>query len=233
MAKYRSSWREVVVCPLDVLWRPHLLSVLFFEAWVFGFSVGLNTTNVVLLGQPRPLGFGYSQTVIAGFYATPMISVILGEIMGRYLNDWILRTTIKRNKGVFEAESRLWTCYVAMPLYICGFVVLGFGLKQLNPTAVILGWGIAEIAVMINTVAIFAYCNDCFPRQQGEISALINLLRTLGGFSVAFYQVPWANKSGAMQTLSVEGAVVVGLAILTVPAVQVYGRYLRGRFSFE
>ncbi len=61
-----------------------------------------------------------------------------------------------------------------------------------------MGWGIAELAIMINTVAICmyllrlhcftltdilpdAYCNDCFPKQQGEISALINLARILGG----------------------------------------------------
>lgn len=51
-----------------------------------------------------------------------------------------------------------------------------------------------------------AYCNDCFPRYKGEISALINLARTLGGFSVAYFQVPWATKNGALQTFGVEAA---------------------------
>ena len=41
---------------------------------------------------------------------------------------------------------------------------------------------------------------------QGEISALINLARTLGGFSVAYFQVPWAEKHGALQTFGVEAA---------------------------
>src|ERR1700760_1118628 len=39
-----------------------------------------------------------------------------------------------------------------------------------------------------------AYTNDCFPKHQGEISALLNLARVLGGFSVAYFQVPWAMK---------------------------------------
>jgi len=63
------------------------------------------------------------------------------------------------------------------------------------------GWGIAEVAIMINTVAVYAYWNDCFPRRQGEISALVNLARTLGGFSVAYFQVPWATKHGAFTGL--------------------------------
>lgn len=43
---------------------------------------------------------------------------------------------------------------------------------------------------------------------QGEISALINLSRTLGGFSVAYFQIPWAEKHGALQTFGVEAACV-------------------------
>ena len=81
-----------------------------------------------------------------------------------------------------------------------------------------------------------AYCNNSFPRHQGEVSALINLARTLevgsshfpcptfllplppvkhlnadkisSGFAVAYFQVPWATKNGAIQTFGVEAAYV-------------------------
>ena len=157
------------------------------------------------------------------------VAVIIGELIGRVANEWFMNQGIKRNKGVFEAEVRLWACYIAMPLYLCGFIVLGAAFqKKLSVGAVVMGWGLAEVAVMINTVAVCkllamvlkisidssgyffsyldAYCNDCFPRHKGEISALINLARTLGGFSVAYFQVPWATKNGALQTFGVEAA---------------------------
>ena len=51
-----------------------------------------------------------------------------------------------------------------------------------------------------------AYTNDCFPRHQGEISALMNLARVLGGFSIAYFQVSWATKHGALQTFGCEAA---------------------------
>ena len=41
-----------------------------------------------------------------------------------------------------------------MPLYLCGFLVLGAGIQHLNMAALVLGWGIAVVAVMINTVAV-------------------------------------------------------------------------------
>ena len=103
------------------------------------------------------------------------------------------------------------------------------------------------------TFALDAYTNDCFPKHQGEISALLNLARTLGGFSVAYFQVPWAIKHGALQTFGCEAAYVVflpevanylmrcshtcflsivaGLFVFTVPALQLKGRMLRVRGS--
>ena len=109
---------------------------------LFGFGIGINVTNAVFLGEPAPLGFGFGEFGIAGMYGTPIVSlvlillpeprhpshlfqvaVVLGELLGRYLNDWIMRASIRRNNGVFEAESRLYACYLATVLYVVGFVV--------------------------------------------------------------------------------------------------------------
>ncbi|KAJ7931194.1 MFS general substrate transporter [Mycena leptocephala] len=207
MRKYRISWFEAIISPLNVFWRPHIFALLVFEAFLFGFSIGINVTNAVFLGSPPPLGFAWSEFAIAGGYGTPIVSVIIGELIGRFMNDWIMNFSIRRNKGVFEAESRLWACYIAIPIYICGFLVLGASFQNhLSPGAIVMGWGLAETAVMINTVAVYAYCNDAFPKHQGEVSALINLCRTLGGFGVAFFQVPWAEEHGALQVYGVEAA---------------------------
>ena len=162
-----------------------------------------------------------------------------------------MRTTVRRNHGVFEAESRLWACYIATVLYIVGFVVLGAALQHhLSAGALVMGWGIAELATMVNTVAVYAYANDAFPKHQGEISGLINLFRTLGGeredasgscmlligflgFAVAYFQVPWAEKHGALQTFGCEAAIVAALFIIVVPWTQWKGRRLRVSILFH
>jgi len=99
--------------------------------------------------------------------------------------------------------------------------------------AVIIGWGIAEFSIMIMTVVVYAYVNDCCPKNQGEVSALVTLARILGGFSVAYFQVPWATKYGAIQTYGVEAAIVSGLFILFIPFIQLKGRSLRARYSLQ
>ena len=91
------------------------------------FLVLCQVTNVVFLGTPSPAGFGFSQYAIAGSYATPIVvflywtadtvthegsppqvAVIIGELIGHFANDAIMLATTRRNRGVFEAESRLW-----------------------------------------------------------------------------------------------------------------------------
>lgn len=62
---------------------------------------------------------------------------------------------------------------------------------------------------------------------QGEISGLVNLFRTLGGFSVAYFQVVWATRNGALQTFGCEAAIVAGMFLLIVPLLQWKGRSLR------
>jgi len=233
MAKYRTPLWEAIKGPFVVVSRPHLLLVLIYEGIHFGFGIGINVTFAIFLAEPVSLGgYGLKQFAIAGGYATPIVAVIIGETLGRYGNDFIANFFTHRNHGVFEAEMRLWMCYIALFLYICGFVLIGAALQNhLSIGALIIGWGIAECSVLMTTVAIYAYANDCFPKHQGEISALINLSRTLGGFAVAFFQVPWATKNGALQAFGVEAAIVTGLFLLIIPVLQWKGRYLRANYS--
>ena len=63
--------------------------------------------------------------------------------------------------------------------------------------------------------------------NQGEISALLNLARSLGGFSIAYFQIAWVTKHGALQTFGCEAGIVAGLFVLIVPVLQIKGKYLR------
>ncbi|EJF58947.1 MFS general substrate transporter [Dichomitus squalens LYAD-421 SS1] len=232
MARFRPSWKAVALAPLRVFWRPHLLAALWFEGAMFGFQIGFHVTNSVVLANPPPNGYGYGQIQIAATYASSLGAVLIGEVVGRYLNDWLLEVTVRRNKGVFEAECRLWACYPSVALFVCGSVLQGAAFQlHLHIAVLVVGWVLAQMAVMMNTSAIYAYCNDCFPKYQGEISALINLARSLGGFGVAYFQVNWVTRHGALQAFGTEAGIVAGLFLLMVPVLQIKGSYLQSRFA--
>ncbi|KLO19176.1 MFS general substrate transporter [Schizopora paradoxa] len=158
LAKYRTPWRDLVSRPIRLIWRPQLLTMLVYEGVLFGFSIGMNLTVSLFLGEAPPVGYGKSLDTIAAVYSTPVVSVLIGQLLGTYLNDYIAFRFIRRNKGVFEAESRLWTCYISLPFYIAGLIISGFAFqKKLPLVAVVFGWGIREVAVMTTTVAVCKY----------------------------------------------------------------------------
>ena len=57
------------------------------------------------------------------------------------------------------------------------------------------------------------------------------MARTLAGFAVAYFQVPWATTHGALQTFGCEAAIVAGLFVLLIPLLQLKGSKLRERYS--
>ncbi|CAH7666320.1 major facilitator superfamily domain-containing protein [Phakopsora pachyrhizi] len=246
-SRYRCSWRQAILPMLQLIIRPHVLAILIYTGVMFGFSIGTNVTNgesvkakayfqslivnvfptVVFTTSPPPLGYGLSQYAVASIYVTPVVAVILGELIGRHMNDRAVKHLTRRNHGIFEPEMRLWSLYAGLPLLVAGFVLLGAAFqKKLNIASVVFGWGMAEVGTMISTVAAYNYLNNAlfFP---GEISALLNEARVLGGFAVPYFQVDWASENGALQTFGCEAAIIVGLFILIVPALQVKGEELR------
>ena len=46
MAKYRATWYEAVSAPFKLVWRPHLLSILFFEVLILH-----DTKNALAVNQ--------------------------------------------------------------------------------------------------------------------------------------------------------------------------------------
>ncbi|KAH9821125.1 major facilitator superfamily domain-containing protein [Melampsora americana] len=229
----RDTWRQAITPMIQLLARPHLMGILIYLGAVFGFGIGINVTNVVFVLSPPPFGFGLSTIAASSLYATPVIAVFIGEIMGRYMNDAIAKRLTHRNSGIFEPEMRLWTLYIGLPLYVGGLVLLGAAFQEkLSVAAIVFGWGLAEVATMVTTVACLNYTNNTFP-FPGEISALLNQGRVLGGFAVPFFQVKWASSRGALETFGCEAAIITGIFLFVVPILQIKGPKLRAKFALQ
>lgn len=74
---------------------------------------------------------------------------------------------------IVDSHNNLRTCYIAVPLYICGFVVLGAAFeKHLSVGALVMGWGISEVGIMVNTVAVCKFFFLLF-REKYDVSSLL------------------------------------------------------------
>ncbi|BGP07381.1 hypothetical protein JCM10049v2_003212 [Rhodotorula toruloides] len=194
----------------EVFTKPTLWMVFIVYALSFMWAVGINITSSIILATPKVAG-GYGLTLkqTSVVYLTPLVALILGEGIGHVANDWIANRYVRKHNGVFKPECRLYIFPFASILMIAGLVLVGQALaKGLSVGAIVVGWGGYVLGVMVSSVAITAYILDVFPSASGEVSAAVNLSRTISGFSVGYFQAPWGEAVGYDVSFGIQAAIV-------------------------
>ncbi|KXT08942.1 hypothetical protein AC579_9529 [Pseudocercospora musae] len=223
----RNTFTQACSRAIIVLLKPTIFLSVMYYLFTFAWVVGINTTLSIFV---TPL-YNFGPKQIGYFYFTPVVSATLGEILGRYLHDFLAKhLTLRSKEGKLVPEYRLMAIWISTPFMVTGIVVLGFALEEKwHYMIAALGWGFYVFGIMVTTVALTAYCLDCYPEGSGEVAAWINFARTTGGFIVSYFQVDWANAMGTKKSLGIQAG-ICGAAFFVVVFLQVYGERLR-RFS--
>lgn len=234
MAKHRISLMSGVYDFLNILWRPHFILLFWFVAWAFGFTIGINVTNPVFLASPKPIGFGLTLDQTATMYLTPIVGAFIGEAIARLLSKASTNFSRKRNNGVLESEDLLLPTIPGICCYILGMCLYGWAnVAKTSLAGVIFGVGFVEVGTVIIVVALLAKSSLDFPGREGEISALINFARILGGFAVPYFETIWAEKSGTLTVFGTEAGIVAALWLIAVPPLFLIGKSLREKYSIK
>ncbi|CAK7200190.1 hypothetical protein SEUCBS139899_002881 [Sporothrix eucalyptigena] len=194
----------------------------------FCWAIGINITTAVLFATPTvDGGYGFSYNTVGYIYFSPIVGIVIGEVFGHYFNDFLARRYIRTHKGVYESEARLPAIYVSAVFMVAGLVLLGQALQRhLHVAAVILGWGMSSLGVMIASVAVSAYVVDSYPNAAAEVSGWTNFARAIGGFSVGYYQQPWGARVGYGASFGTQAG-IVGVGVIFVAVAHRYGHALR------
>lgn len=221
----RNTFAQACSRVLRVLLKPVVALSALYYCLTFAWVVGINTTLSIFL---TPL-YDFGPLQIGYFYFTPVVAVLLGELTGHWLHDFIARRYIASHRGHFEPEVRLRAIVFALPLMIVGLVLVGQALQNAwHFMALSVSWGMYTYGIMITTVAISSYCLDAYPEASGEVSALLNFARTMGGFIISYFQVQWASSAGPKNSFGVQAGVVAA-AFGIVIILMVFGKQMRVR----
>jgi hypothetical protein len=199
---------------------------------IFAWAIGINITTAILFATPEFAGgYGYSSTSLGYLYFTPIVAVFIGEAFGQPFNAWTARRYIKRHGGVFEAECRLWTIYIADACIAAGLILVGMTLHHhLSVAGIIMGWGMHIFGIMLNSVAVTAYALDSYPTAPAEVGGWIQFMRVIGGFSVGYFQQPWGMRVGYDVSFGTQAAIVAA-SVFFVLAAHRYGHRLRAKYG--
>ena len=213
-----------------VIIKPVMIPIMIYYMLSFMWAVGINITSSILLETPRVAGgYGFSARGVGYVYFTPLVAITIGEFWGHFFNDYLARRYVKRHNGVFKPEARLPANYIGSFLMIPGLIIVGQALKHLlNYSAIVMGWGMYVVGVMVASVATTAYALDCYPNGSGEVSAYLNFARTIGGFSVGYFQQPWGAADGYDVSFGIQAA-IVAVATVLLTLIYVYGERMRAK----
>lgn len=171
----RSTLGQACMRPIRVIIKPTVFLSFVYYLLTFAWVVGINTTLAIFL---TPL-YNFGPKQIGYFYFTPIIAALLGEIVGHWLHDGIVRLHTNKHEGHFEPEVRLWAMWLSTPFLIAGLIGLGFCLQDAyHYMLTAFFWGLYVFGIMISTVALNAYNLDSYPEASGEVSAWINFARS-------------------------------------------------------
>ncbi|GAM89106.1 hypothetical protein ANO11243_071410 [Dothideomycetidae sp. 11243] len=224
-SSYYISFLQAYKRLILVLIKPAFYLIAFL---IFAWAIGINITTAILFATPEKYGgYGYSYNGVGFLYFIPIVAIFIGEVFGHFFNDFMARRYIHKHGGVFEAEARLTTLYIAAVAMIAGLVLIGQTLeKELSVAGVIFGWGLSAFGVMVNSVATQSYALDSYPLAPAEVAGWVQFARVAGGFSVGYYQQPWGAKVGYAATFGTQAG-IVAFSLIAVVALQIWGRKLR------
>ncbi|KAF2489228.1 serine/threonine kinase 16 [Lophium mytilinum] len=203
-----------------------------YAALVYGILVGLgdvmSTTMSTYLVQP-PYNFASDQV---GLMSLPrVIGVTIGAAIIGPLSDWAVIYFSRRNKGIYDPESRLW-CIVPFLLFVpAGALLFSIGLNNHLPWPVIaVGLALYNIGVTPINSVIITYLTDSYRDIIGD--ALVGVTVVRNSFSTAFIfaLTPWEARVGLKWVFVT--ILLIACAILSLFGVFIrWGKAFRGQFA--
>lgn len=201
-----------------------VIIICLFYFFDFGWTIGNNTTISVILVPAYKLTYHK----LAAIYVSPILGAILGVPIGHFLFDFIGKLWARRHNGVIAPEARLIPIWIILPLKIAGYNMIGLTMgRHLNIWVLIIGWGMHNLATVLTTSAVGAYLIDAYPEASGESAAWLNFSRTVAGFAVGYFMLPWATADGPELEYGIQTAIMGGAFVLFIVPLTMFGSRIR------
>jgi hypothetical protein len=217
------------------LFRMMIRPLLFFSlpSVVYaGFSYGSNliwfnvlngTASLILSAAP----YNFPASMVGLSYISPLIGVAIGSFYSGVLGDRVALYLARRNRGVLEAEHRLWLFAASLILIPGSLILWGVGAAHhIHWFGLIFAMGVIAASNSIGIQLSVSYCIDSYKDLSGEAMVTVIIIRNTMSFAVSYGITPWVTDMGYQNAFVL--AAFAGLAqVLTFLAVVRWGKSWR------
>ncbi|KAH6974177.1 serine/threonine kinase 16 [Ilyonectria sp. MPI-CAGE-AT-0026] len=201
-----------------------------YTALVYGILIALqdvmSTTFSIFMTQP-PYNFTPDQI---GLMSLPkLIGVTIGSLLAGPISDKMIIYLSRRNSGIFEPETRLWSVIPFLPFIPAGALMFGIGLNNGLPWPIIaVGLMLYKLGIApVNSIAI-TYLTDSYKDIIGDALVGVTVVRNTFSTAFIFAVTPWVAAVGIKWVIIT--IVLITTVILMLTAVLIkWGKTFRAQ----
>jgi len=217
---------------LRMAYRPVIMIFRFpTVAWA-GFLYGINLAWYnVLNGTASPVlsaaPYNWSAALVGCVYTGPIIGAAFASFWSGNVADWIALRLARRNKGIREAEHRLWVLLLSGVMSAAGLITWGVGAyHHVHWVGLVFGLGMLTFGCVTGGSIAVSYNVDCFKEIAGETTVSIMLIRNTIGFGFSYAITPWWTSQGLQNCFITAGTISLACTF-TFFVMIVYGKRIR------
>lgn len=206
-----------------LLFPPVWLSGLFWGIQDVFLSFYLTTEDTYFYEPP----WNYSDYGVAIMNVPTLIGAVIGCVYAGIFSDYFVLWMARRNKGILEAEYRLYFSFATAIIGPAGLLMFGIGSERALPWQVIyVGLGFIGFSWGCSGDIAMAYLMDCYPDMVLEGMVCTAIINNTISCIFTFVCSNWLDASGTENTYIALAVINFGITLLAVPNFY-YGKRIR------
>jgi MFS family permease len=216
---------ELFIRPFPLIVYPAVIFAFLGYAVSLAWLVSVNILNPFTLQAPP---YNWSPA-INGLINIPGL---LGNLIGAFTSGWVVdkycnwRST--KNKGIFEAETRLLLLIIPVVIVPAGCILYGYGSQEaLNWTTLFFGVGMISVGLTATPVITMVYVADAYLPVAPDALLLVNGLKNIAAFGFLYGLNPWVMAVGFVKMFWTQAAIYVAIVGGGMALFMAFGKSIR------
>ncbi|KAL4931442.1 major facilitator superfamily domain-containing protein [Aspergillus undulatus] len=158
--------------------------------------------------------YGFSSSSLGLTNIAPLIVSCLVVWLGGPGTGKFMVWKARRNNGVMEPETRIYSVFFAGPITGAGLILYGVGAtRSVHWAGPIIGMGMIGSALPIAAEVALGYVSESYPSLAGEATTAVILIRNAIGCGMTFAISPWIESSGLQNAFVAVGLLAFGVFV--------------------
>ncbi|KAH3685400.1 hypothetical protein WICPIJ_003638 [Wickerhamomyces pijperi] len=220
----KDEWWMVFLRPFALFAYPHIL----FGSFFYGLAVvWLIMISEVMTDIFAHNPYNYSKITMGLFFISPFIGGSLGSMMAGRVSDLIVRFLVKRNKGIYEPELRLWMVIPCVLTSAIGLIGFGWSAHVGDPWyAPIILYGVLAFGSSFSSTTSITFCVDSYKMFATESLVSVNIFKNVLGFLFSLFNNKFNEKHGYKTGFVTFGCIEIFVGLWAIP-LYIYGKKIR------